>query len=170
VNSCNGLLCLSHPSIGNPLVICNPVTGEFIRLPEATTTPFRLNTARVRIQGQAGFGFQPKTNEYKVIKMWIRRVRRANDWVFERVILEINTLGAPSWRNVEVDPQISISSLKYLTCVNGVLHWIKFEGQGQYYVSVWKVRDYSYFLLLHKCLEIIIIMEFMVTGLLAWES
>jgi len=36
VNSCNGLLCLSDPSFGNPLVICNPVTGEFIRLPEST--------------------------------------------------------------------------------------------------------------------------------------
>ncbi|KEH23610.1 F-box protein interaction domain protein [Medicago truncatula] len=121
-------VCLIHiPK--NPLVICNPVTGEFIRLPEATTTPLRLNTDRVRMQGQAGFGFQPKTNEYKVIKIWIRHVQRANDWVFDRVILEINTLGAPSWRTVEVDPRISISSLKYPTCVNGVLHWIKFEGQ-----------------------------------------
>ncbi|MCI16377.1 F-box protein [Trifolium medium] len=44
VNSCNGFLCLCHPYNYIPLVICNPVTGEFIRLPEATTTP--LNTAR----------------------------------------------------------------------------------------------------------------------------
>jgi hypothetical protein len=36
---------------------------------------------------------------------------------------------APLWRNVEVDPRISILSLKYPTCVNGVLHWIKLEGQ-----------------------------------------
>ena len=36
VNSCNGLLCLSDLSFGNPLVICNPVTGEFIRLPIST--------------------------------------------------------------------------------------------------------------------------------------
>ncbi|XP_024639165.1 F-box protein At3g07870 [Medicago truncatula] len=124
VNSCNGLLCLSDPSFGNPIVICNPVTGEFIRLPESTT-----NRTRVRMQGQAGFGFQPKTNEYKVISVWIRHVKHANQWVFERVILEINTLGTTSWRNVEVDPQISFSSLKYPTCVNGALHWIRFEGQ-----------------------------------------
>jgi len=78
--------------------------------------------------GQAGFGFQPKTNEYKVISVWIRHVKRANQWVFERVILEINTLGTPSWRNVEVDPQISFSRLKYPTCLNGALHWIRFEG------------------------------------------
>ena len=28
-----------------------------------------------------------------------------------------------------MDPRISISSLKHPTCVNGVLHWIKFEGE-----------------------------------------
>ncbi|GAU24035.1 hypothetical protein TSUD_328390 [Trifolium subterraneum] len=121
VNSCNGLLCLSDPYTENPLVICNPVTGECIRLPKATKAPFKLKTHadRVRMQRHSGLGFQPKTNEYKVIKMS----------VFERVILEVNTLGSPSWRNVEVDPRISISSLKYPTCVNGVLHWIKLEGQ-----------------------------------------
>ena len=91
MNSCNGLLCLSNPSFGNPVVICNPVTGEFIRLPEST-----MDRTRVRMLGQAGFGFQPKTNEYKVISVWIRHVKHANQWVFERVIIEINTLGTPS--------------------------------------------------------------------------
>ncbi|CAL9013805.1 unnamed protein product [Prunus brigantina] len=33
VNSCNGLLCLSKPFINDP-VVCNPITGEFIHLPE----------------------------------------------------------------------------------------------------------------------------------------
>ena len=41
--------------------------------------------------------------------------------------LEIHTLGTPSWKNVEVDPQISIWKLKYLTCVDGALHWISFD-------------------------------------------
>ncbi|XP_045815477.1 F-box/kelch-repeat protein At3g06240-like [Trifolium pratense] len=126
VNSCNGLLCLCDPSNGNPLVICNPVTGEFIRLPEATTTP-TLNTTRVtREQRLTALGFLPKINEYKVIKMLVRYGKRVND--HESVILEINTLGTPSWRNVEADSQVSIPLLKYPTCVNGALHWIGFEG------------------------------------------
>jgi len=124
VNSCNGLLCLSDPSLGNPLVICNPITGEFIRLPEST-----MNGTRVRRQGQGAFGFQPKTNEYKVINMRVRSVKRGNWWwESELVILEINTLGTPSWRNVEVDPQIYFRQLKYPTCVNGALHWLRYEG------------------------------------------
>jgi F-box interacting protein len=129
VNSCNGLLCLCCPSDGHPLTICNPVTGEFIRLPEAT-----INThdkrSRPNMLGQVGFGFQPKTNEYKVIRIWDRDVRRGNGWVFDRLVLEINTLGTPSWRNAEVDPQLSIGSdlsICYPTCVNGAIHWIRFK-------------------------------------------
>jgi len=132
VNSCNGLLCLCCPFEGPPLLICNPVTGEFIRLPEAT-----INThdkrSRLNILGQVGFGFQPKTNEYKVIRIWRRDVKRANRLTSERTtILEINTLGTPSWRNADVDPQISIGSdlrLCYPTCVNSAIHWIRFRGQ-----------------------------------------
>ncbi|CAL5409857.1 unnamed protein product [Camellia sinensis] len=30
VNSCNGLLCLSEPLQNYPVVVCNPITGEFI--------------------------------------------------------------------------------------------------------------------------------------------
>ncbi|PNY15583.1 hypothetical protein L195_g012282 [Trifolium pratense] len=124
VNSCNGLLCLCFPIEGNPLVICNPVTGEFMRLPKATKTPNQLrNLEPVGF----GFSFQPKTNEYMVIQIWNKFVKRGYHHVFERMILDINTLGTPSWRNVEVDHQVFYSRLKYPTCLNGVIHWIRFE-------------------------------------------
>jgi len=42
--------------------------------------------------------------------MWVRHVEHANEGKFTRVILEINTLGSPSWRNVEVDPTYSKSN------------------------------------------------------------
>ncbi|XP_058775685.1 F-box protein At3g07870-like [Vicia villosa] len=122
VNSCNGLLCLCEPTTRNPLVICNPVTGEFIRLPKASAKIL------VRMQVKSGLGFHPKTSEYKVVKIWIKHVKQGNVWVFDRAILEINTLGTPSWRNVEVDSQFSISKLKDPTYVNGALHWIMLEG------------------------------------------
>ncbi|RHN51700.1 putative F-box domain, NAC domain-containing protein [Medicago truncatula] len=77
VNSCNGLLCLSQPTTGNPLVICNPFMGEFIRLPEANTVRMPHDTVRV-IGQEAGFGFYPTTNEYKVIHIWRRSVIRVN--------------------------------------------------------------------------------------------
>ncbi|CAJ2646561.1 unnamed protein product [Trifolium pratense] len=128
VNSCNGLLCLCCPFEGNPLVISNPVTGEFIRLPKSANAPSRVR--KLEPVG-FGFGFQPKTNEYMVIQIWNKYVRRSYTRVLERMIFEINTVGTPSWRNVEVDPQVSNSTLKYPTCLNGVIHWIRFEGQTQ---------------------------------------
>ncbi|CAJ2675339.1 unnamed protein product [Trifolium pratense] len=117
VNSCNGFLCLCHPYNNIPLVISNPVTGEFIKLP--------LNKARVRMVAQAAFGFHSKTNEYKVINMWRRRHVRHE---LEPLILEIHTLGTLLWRNVEVDLQISISNLECPTCVNDALHWIRHDN------------------------------------------
>lgn len=138
LNSCNGLLCLCHHNNLTPLVILNPTTGDFIRLPEVTKTPKRLNPTLVRIVGNAGFGFHPKTGEYKVIHMWLKYVKgnrvmpngvsRPYGWVFEAMTLEIHTLGTSSWRNVEVDPQFSIKELKHATCVNGALHWIRFDN------------------------------------------
>ncbi|AES95115.2 F-box protein [Medicago truncatula] len=103
VNSCSGLLCLSEPTTGNPLVICNPITGEFIRLLEATTIRMPNDTAYILNQEAAGCGFYPKTNEYKVINIWKKYARRAIcDYACEIervVIVEIHTLGTPTWRN-----------------------------------------------------------------------
>ncbi|GAU42228.1 hypothetical protein TSUD_351380 [Trifolium subterraneum] len=120
VNSCNGFLCLRPPYKIIPLVICNPVTGEFIRLP-----PVTLNKARVTMVGHVGFGFHSKTNEYKVITIWRRRHE------FKPLILEINTLGTLLWRTIEVDIHISFSYLRCPTCVNDTLHWIRHSNNEQ---------------------------------------
>jgi hypothetical protein len=96
VNSCNGLLCLREPDSVNHLVVCNQITGEFIRLPE--TAPNRKPIC-------VGFGFQPKTNEYKVIRMW----KIYDRWCSKSDVMaaEVHTLGTTTWRNVEVDPKFS---------------------------------------------------------------
>ncbi|KAI9091079.1 hypothetical protein K1719_028349 [Acacia pycnantha] len=60
VNSCNGLLCLCDPADKNPLVICNPITGEYTRLPEASKKVCLRDTYN------CGFGYLKKANEYKV--------------------------------------------------------------------------------------------------------
>ncbi|MCI05396.1 F-box protein, partial [Trifolium medium] len=83
VNSCNGLLCLCEPFNNDPLVVCNPVTGEFIRLPKVIK--------RSMTTLYSGIGFHAKTNEYKVVR------------IVYGVNVEINVAGTPTWRNVRVD-------------------------------------------------------------------
>jgi hypothetical protein len=78
-NSCNGLLCLCDPINKDPLLVCNPVTGEFIRLPKVSTSS--KNTQKPVC---SGIGFQPKTNEYKVVRML--------NSVFTSTIIEINVV------------------------------------------------------------------------------
>ncbi|GAU36234.1 hypothetical protein TSUD_214310 [Trifolium subterraneum] len=92
VNSCNGLLCLCNPLNNNPLVVCNPITGEFIRLPKVIRGSKRTRCS--------GIGFQTKTNQYKVVRILSGNLNVLN--------VEINVVGTPTWMNVRVDVHVWI--------------------------------------------------------------
>ena len=56
-NTCNGLLCLvSHSRV----MVCNPVTGEFVTLPDWDHNNFKA----------CGLGLDPKTGRYKVVILY----------------------------------------------------------------------------------------------------
>ena len=66
VNSCNGLLLLCGCFQRNSLVVSNPFTGEFIRLPKSENDGL-MTWHNVYL----GFGYHKKTNEYKVVRIYI---------------------------------------------------------------------------------------------------
>ncbi|KAJ7963862.1 F-box family protein [Quillaja saponaria] len=96
VNSCNGLICLSGANHENPLVVRNPVTGEFIKLP-----PGDIKNSLTILVG-SGLGFDPKTNQFKVAEMHI--------------------LGTGSWKSVGAAP--FAQECKFPTYLNGAIHWL----------------------------------------------
>lgn len=102
VNSCNGLICSCDIRMANPIYISNPVTGEYLTLPKGESKP---------VSGQfvSGFGFSPKTKQYKVIKY--------------SEFVEIYTLGSGAWKRSEHVPPARHRSL-FGTFVNGALHWL----------------------------------------------
>ncbi|KAF7831451.1 F-box protein interaction domain protein [Senna tora] len=117
LNSCKGLLCLCGPMDRNPLVVYNPVTGEFIRLPEGSKI--------LRKAIDCGFGYHEKTREYKVIRVfdsYARDPENAKNWLYNGRVAEMHTLGTGSWKNVDIG--IVPYRLQFPTSLNGALHWL----------------------------------------------
>ncbi|KAK3025771.1 hypothetical protein RJ639_041927 [Escallonia herrerae] len=116
-NSCNGLVCLCEPIQNNPSIVCNPLTGEYVSLPEA---PITGNTRTLIL---AGIGRCRDTDEYKVIRI-----------VCESLSSEayVHTLGTRSWRSLEGSPYSpNACKLKLPTYLNGTLHWLRVYYQGR---------------------------------------
>ncbi|KAF7067616.1 hypothetical protein CFC21_073483 [Triticum aestivum] len=81
-NVCNGLLCFVHRHNADaPAVVCNPVTGEKLALPEAPPL-----AAEGKTQHLFALGFTPPTNEYKLFRL-------------SSTVVDVYTLGdAGGWR------------------------------------------------------------------------
>ncbi|XP_059649215.1 F-box protein At3g07870-like [Cornus florida] len=129
VNSCNGFLCLSEPSRKDPVVVCNPVTGEYIELPVVNR-----DDENSKYFGDCGFGFSPKANQYKVIRMFQRLIRDpVTGWERYGRSIEINTLGTGSWRSIG-DAPFSSYRLTFPTYLKGCIHWFCLDSKSSNYI------------------------------------
>ncbi|XP_026420752.1 F-box protein DOR-like [Papaver somniferum] len=115
VFSCNGLICLDrHPFLGaQPHCICNPITKEYIVLPEIKTGYCDPSWS---IEFTSGFGYVSSTNEYKVVGIYRSEPRPMEVYVY--------TLGSGNgWRNV--DSQFSCTiHWDQGAFVNGAIYWM----------------------------------------------
>ncbi|CAI9090437.1 OLC1v1025212C1 [Oldenlandia corymbosa var. corymbosa] len=74
VNSCNGFLCLCDPVRNNPLVVCNPITGEYLKLPKTEESNESVKDM------VCGLGFSNISNQYKVLRIFDGRGKRKQEW------------------------------------------------------------------------------------------
>ncbi|KAL7205659.1 hypothetical protein ACSBR2_018561 [Camellia fascicularis] len=117
VGSCNGLLCLRRDSWSKPLYyICNPILGELMVLPlQSPSKPVYLKLEN------SGFGFCPKTKQYKVIRFMC--LTSFDSTISKKAVAEIHTLGTESWRSIGDAPCPRMRG-SFDSLLDGILHWI----------------------------------------------
>ncbi|XP_026420307.1 F-box protein At3g07870-like [Papaver somniferum] len=123
VGSCNGLVCLSVPYVklgfpcrfGDPIYICNPVTREYVYLPDVDRKVDNIT---------GGFGYLRTPNKYKVVRIYYPEYPGKG-------FVQIYTLGDSSgWREIgEIEHALTGTpgvlaneTLYYMdTCRNNIL-------------------------------------------------
>ncbi|XP_026419486.1 F-box protein At3g07870-like [Papaver somniferum] len=146
VGSCNGLVCFSKSfahHIDDPVYPC---AGELVLLPEFTVASNKKNVTH-SLDGciVSGFGYNPDSNEYKVVRIYYADPPRSLNQPKDQV--QIYTLGSGiGWRNIGECPymlQRFKHSRSVLVCcdpssddiseiyipsrgilANGVLYWL----------------------------------------------
>ena len=121
--ACNGIICLAATLRkdgdiicgGEQLVLWNPATRESKMLP-----PIHPPSDLPGHFSHIGFGFDSKTNDYKVV-----RILHYNS----QYEVAVYCLSADSWRVIDSSPSPSywIHSSRYPSYVNGVDHWWAFD-------------------------------------------
>ncbi|KAH1150246.1 hypothetical protein GYH30_044327 [Glycine max] len=117
---CNGIYFLE----GNPNVLMNPSLGQFKALPKPHLS---ASQGTYSLTEYSGFGFDPKTNDYKVVvirDIWLKETdeRKLGHWT-----AELYSLNSNSWRKLD-DASLPLpieiwGSSKVYTYVNNCCHW-----------------------------------------------
>ncbi|KAK9285198.1 hypothetical protein L1049_024386 [Liquidambar formosana] len=144
VNSCNGLLCLRGPSCDDPVVIYNPITGEYMTIP----TPEKDNCVEKAVV--CGLGFSPKSGQYKVLRMLYFRCPAVGKRLFVQVA-EIHTVGSGEWRRIgsssyspfgrSFPAYLSLRGTSFPAFLNGALHWFCEDDESPNFIVSFDFED-----------------------------
>lgn len=138
--SCNGLICLfrddfSHGfGYGYRFILWNPSIRKSILLP---SPHFIFANNFLRCRNFTGFGFDPTTQDYKVLRIMNLLV---DDWIHFRA--DVYSLNSNSWKDItDIVPRYRVHESVTPAFVNGALHWIATENNYRNFIMVFDVRD-----------------------------
>ncbi|KEH32820.1 putative F-box domain-containing protein [Medicago truncatula] len=95
VGSCNGILCLADYNEGF-VILWNPSIRKSKELP-----PFQ-KPKTLRHDGMTyGFGYDPVTDNYKVVVILHYYIHDINDNYVNKIEVKIHTLGTSFWKNIQ---------------------------------------------------------------------
>ncbi|XP_030926206.1 F-box/kelch-repeat protein At3g06240-like isoform X1 [Quercus lobata] len=138
VGTFNGLICLSYglPNRAEEIFLWNPCVRKFLQLPYPDATVDTHGTSHTSF----GFGFDPKTNDYKVVRI-LSIHGGYSDFVKSRLVVEVYSLFASEWRMLSLPPICAKIRIGRATFANGALHWIAFTNDDKQFVLVFDLGD-----------------------------
>ncbi|XP_009588485.1 F-box protein CPR1-like [Nicotiana tabacum] len=112
---CNGIVCIGSY---RTIFLYNPTLREFWELPPSQYSSTRQDLNHT-MQIVAGIGFDPKTNDYKVI-----RIFNFDEYPLIKDVstIEIYNLSTNSWREIDEVPSMIHPSRCFKVLFNGVFH------------------------------------------------
>ncbi|KAF5746138.1 putative F-box and associated interaction domains-containing protein [Tripterygium wilfordii] len=128
VGSCNGLLCLCDTQRCDTIYILNPFTRHHTELP-VSEGMISHHYERALL----GFGFNPTSNEYKVVKVANYPIpqRPGHPTRFTTdAYAEVFTIGSHAWRSLGSLPYRFLR-VQSQTLVNGRLHWFTWQTREE---------------------------------------
>ncbi|XVF69224.1 hypothetical protein PTKIN_Ptkin11bG0063800 [Pterospermum kingtungense] len=113
---CNGLLCLC---VADKAILWNPSTREFKTLPPSPLQNILNTIATPILFFGLELGFDPKTDDYKVVRFFLNCVY---SWNYQ---VELYSLKSDSWKGITVPKAIPSGSGSGLSScyINGFWYW-----------------------------------------------
>ena len=99
MGTCNGLIFLADDSYGHCYIIYNPCVRKLVKLPKPN-----INFSSYAGFNASGFGFDSKTNDYKVVRFVTREQKVQKGKSPPEV--EVYSLSTGKWRMVTALPLI----------------------------------------------------------------
>ncbi|PON44947.1 F-box domain containing protein [Trema orientale] len=116
---CDGIICQADYH-GN-VILCNPAIKEWRTLPKP-----RLDDGCLATKG-VGFGYDPRANDYKVVRFGCERIPRVGQVDYSKTKAEVYSMGTDSWREIGI----------HLKFDRFLVRAQKFFSRGVFYWSMW---------------------------------
>ncbi|XP_050260644.1 putative F-box protein At2g02030 isoform X2 [Quercus robur] len=120
VGTCNGLVCVMGDGFSRRIILWNPCVRMFVELPKPNVTSQWYDGC----DSSAGFGFDSKTNDYKVVRVVTLRDVWRNGWGASPPKVEVYSLATGEWSMVTTALPCAVRHHDPLPFVNGALHWV----------------------------------------------
>ena len=114
---------------------------KFLQLPSPNVTFDSCGLSHA----SSGFGFDPKSNDYKVVRILCILLRSPSEFGKSRLEVDVYSLSTGEWRmlsaSASLPPIWGILRRERPAFANGALHWIGLKNDNEQFVLVFDLGD-----------------------------